>query len=61
VPSRHAAAAPSYEVVDFEPGKRLVLSGISEYHTETSQFLFMPDRTDPGMTVGGGWGGWRIR
>jgi hypothetical protein len=41
----------SYEVVDFEAGKRLVLSGVSEHHTQLDTFAFMVDRHDPGMTV----------
>ncbi|KAI8471597.1 MAG: hypothetical protein J3K34DRAFT_520416 [Monoraphidium minutum] len=40
-----------YEVLEFTPGRKLVLSGVSEHHTELSQFVFMPDRTDPRMTI----------
>jgi hypothetical protein len=35
-----------YEVLEYEPNKRLVLSGLSEYHTQLDQFAFMPDRHD---------------
>jgi hypothetical protein len=35
-----------YEVLEMEPGKKLVLSGISEYHTQMDQFFFMADRHD---------------
>uniref|UniRef100_A0A383VCQ7 J domain-containing protein n=1 Tax=Tetradesmus obliquus TaxID=3088 RepID=A0A383VCQ7_TETOB len=37
----------TYEVVEVEPGKRLVLSGLSEHHTQMDQFFFMADRHDP--------------
>jgi hypothetical protein len=33
-------------VLEYEPSKRLVLSGLSEYHTQLDQFAFMPDRHD---------------
>jgi hypothetical protein len=49
----------SYEVLEFEPGKKLVLSGLSEHHTQLDQFIFMPDKSTSGMTVGfGGGRGW---
>lgn len=40
-----------YQIIDFEPGKKLVLSGLSEHHTQVDQFIFMPDKHDPDMTV----------
>lgn len=42
-----------YEVLEFEPGKKLVLSGLSEHHTQVDRFIFMPDRHDANMTVRG--------
>ncbi|KAF8056471.1 dnaJ [Scenedesmus sp. PABB004] len=39
----------SYEVLEVEPGKRLVLSGLSEHHTQMDQFFFMQDRHDAGF------------
>jgi hypothetical protein len=36
-----------YEVLEMDPGKRLVLSGLSEHHTQMDQFFFMADRHDP--------------
>ena len=32
--------------MEYEPAKRLVLSGLSKYHTQLDQFAFMPDRHD---------------
>jgi hypothetical protein len=36
-----------YEILEISPGKRLVLSGLSEHHTQMDQFFFMADRHDP--------------
>jgi hypothetical protein len=41
----------SYEVVELQPGKRLVLSGLSEHHTQMDSFFFMTDRHDSGFTA----------
>jgi hypothetical protein len=55
-PARSISCFPSYEVLEFEPGKKLVLSGLSEHHTQLDQFIFMPDKSMTGMTVRGGVG-----
>jgi len=44
-------------VLDYDPGKKLVLSGLSEYHTQLDQWIFMGDNQNPNMTVGWGGGG----
>lgn len=38
-------------MLELEPGKRLVLSGLSDVHTQVDDFVFMPDVHDPDMTV----------
>jgi hypothetical protein len=50
-PTQSRVRTHRYELVDHEPGKRLVLSGVSEHHTQLDTFAFMPDRNDPNMTV----------
>eukprot|EP00877_Chromochloris_zofingiensis_P006933 jgi/Chrzof1/2493/Cz11g17180.t1 len=40
-----------YEILEYDPGRKLVVSGISEYHTQMDQFFFMEDRHDARFTV----------
>ncbi|GBF91196.1 hypothetical protein Rsub_04865 [Raphidocelis subcapitata] len=41
----------TYEVLDYEPGRRLVLSGLSPHHTQLDRYVFMADSAMAGMTV----------
>lgn len=51
----------SYQVLEFEPGRKLVLSGLSEHHATVDQFVFMPDNADAGMTVRAQSGCWGLQ
>jgi hypothetical protein len=41
----------SYDVVEYQQARRLVVAGLSEAHTSTEQFIFMADPTNPQYTV----------
>lgn len=41
----------NYEVLQYEPGKTLVVTGVSDHHTQVDNFFFMQDRNDANFTV----------